>query len=93
MMCPFQRQYEFLWLYETHPELFAKAEAMEKAEYTFQMGFRLSSLREQAKRDAIFKRRVKEVVKVIVGRFQGGLFGEATDNELSLTSCGLLCGK
>lgn len=92
--CFFQRQYEFLWLMETHPDLFAEAEALEKpGEYSFQPGFFLADLRRPEKAAKVFGRRVSEVVKTITGKFQGKLFGEPVDNELSLVSCGLLCGK
>lgn len=92
-MCFFQRQYEFLWLYETHPDLFSRAEAMEKAEYTFQMGFALASLRDPVKRNRIFWRRVKEVSRYIRSKAIRHQRGESWDNELALISCGLLCGK
>ena len=92
--CFFQKQSEFLWLYETHPDLFARAEALEKpGEYSFQPGFFLADLHQPEKREQVFKRRVREVAKKIVRKFQGGLFDEPGDNELALTSCGLLCGK
>lgn len=91
--CFFQRQYEFLWLREVHPDLFEEASGLEKADYTFQPGFALRMLDDPAKREVIFQRRVKEVVNTIKGRFQGQLFDGYTDNELALTSCGLLCGK
>lgn len=94
LMCFFQKQAEFLWLYETHPDLFRQAEALEKpGEYSFQPGFFLADLHLKEKREKVFKRRVKEVCKTIIKKFQGDLFGEPGDNELALTSCGLLCGK
>lgn len=91
--CFYQRQYEFLWLREAHPDLFAEARALEKDDYTFQPGFALRMLDDPGKCEAIFQRRVEEVVNTIKGRFQGRLFDGYTDNELALTSCGLLCGK
>jgi hypothetical protein len=91
--CFFQRQYEFVWLHETHPDLFAQAESLEKAEYSFQPGFFLRDLHDPARRQAIFERRVSEVCRVIGAKFQRRLFEEAVDNELALVSCGLLCGK
>ena len=91
--CFFQRQYEFLWLYETHYDLYETARDMEKSEYTFQPGFRLSELENKEKRDKIFDRKVKEVVKYIQAKYQQSLFPLEIDNEIALTSCGLLCGK
>jgi hypothetical protein len=66
---------------------------MEKTDYSFQQGFFLRELHDEGKRIRIFERRVRDVCKVIAGKFQGQLFGEPGDNELALTSCGLLCGK
>lgn len=91
--CFFQRRYELLWLRETHPELFEEARSMEKDDYAFREGFPLSELDKLEVRERLFRKRVKGVLKVIVGKFRGHLFGEPADNELSLTSCGLLCGK
>jgi hypothetical protein len=91
--CFFQRQYEFLWLFEAHPDLYVKARDMEKEEYTFQPNFRLSSLEEKDIRDKIFNRKVNEVTKYIKGKYQQSLFPLEIDTEIALTSCGLLCGK
>lgn len=91
--CFFQRQYEFLWLYEAHWQLFATARDMEKAEYTFQPNFRLSELDEASVRYTIFERKLKEVTRYIKCKFQQSLFPLEVDNEIALTSCGLLCGK
>jgi len=91
--CFFQAQYEFLWLYEAHPTLFARAEAMEKAEYSFQSGFFLRELHNVEKRRRIFNRRVSDVCEYIMAKFQASLFPMVVDNELAMTSCGLLCGK
>lgn len=93
LFCFFQRQYEFLWLYETHPDLYEQAESLEKDEYSFQPGFFLRELRDEEKRNVIFDRRCRDVFRKIRAKFQGNLFDEPTDNELALTSCGLLCGK
>lgn len=91
--CFFQRQYEFLWLYETHHDLYVKARDMEKEEYTFQPNFRLSELENEEVREKIFNRKVKEVCRYVQGKYQSSLFPLAVDNEIALTSCGLLCGK
>lgn len=91
--CFFQRRYEWVWLYETHPDLFAQAESLEKADYSFSSGGFLRELRDPEKREGVFNRRVSKVCSTILRKFQGLLFDEPADNELSLVSCGLLCGK
>ena len=42
--CFFMRQIEWVWLYETHPELFKKAMKLEKAGYSFIEGMSLKEL-------------------------------------------------
>lgn len=91
--CFFQRRYELLWLRETHPDLFAEMRGMEKADYCWREGFPLSELDRPEVRERLFSKRIKAVARSIVRKFQTGLFEEPTDNELSLVSCGLLCGK
>lgn len=93
--CFYQRQYEYVWLYDTHPDLFEKACRLERevgAEgYTWRQGYSLSELIQ--KREQIIERRADEIVQIILKRRQNDLFGDAGDTELALTSCGLLCGK
>lgn len=93
--CFYQRQYEYIWLYDTHPDLFLEACRIEDETggdgYTWREGYRLSEL--PAKRDAIIHRRADEVLKILRERAQGTLFNDAGDTELGMTSCGLLCGK
>lgn len=93
--CFYQRQYEYIWLYDTHPDLFKEACRLEDETggegYTWRDGYRLSELVD--KRNAIIDRRVQEIGKLIFDKKQGLLFGDSGDNELGLTSCGLLCGK
>lgn len=91
--CFFQRQYEFLWLYETHHALYVTSRDMEKDEYTFQPTFRLAELEDEARRADIFNRKVSDTVKYIRGKYQSNLFPLEVDSEIALTSCGLLCGK
>lgn len=91
--CFFQSQYEFVWLLETHPELFQKAMEMEKDEYSFQPSYHLRDLLDEKKKQSVFNRRVKETVNVIKGGLQTSLYEVTTDNLLARTSCGLLCGK
>lgn len=95
--CFFQRQYELIWLAETHPDLFWRAcwiertTGTEHSQFTWQQGRYLDELLDRRKE--IIQRRALEIVKVIASRKQGDLFGFSTDNEIALTSCGLLCGK
>ncbi len=92
--CFFQRRYELLWLYETHPDLFAASRALEKEDYSFKQGFPMLELDKPEVRNRLFDKRVNAVVMAIGAKFQGSIFeGIAADNELALTSCGLLCGK
>ena len=92
--CFFQRRYEFLWLRETHPDLFEQAKHLEDRGYTLQPDYPLTRLDDAGEREHVFRRRVDEVVKLITSRFQSSLFGGLVqDNEIALTSCGLLCGK
>lgn len=91
--CFYQRRYEWVWLYETHPELFDAAESLEKPGYSFIQDIPLKLFRSDEMRERIFRSRVKAVVKIVTGKFQGSLYGEPADNELALTSCGLMCGK
>ena len=95
--CFFQRRCEWVWLLETHPDLFERASAIEKDDYTWVHGFRLSDLKNDIRRqEQIFEDRVKYVFKYIASKFQQNAeFWEKleVDNEIGLTSCGLLCGK
>lgn len=91
--CFFQMRFELLWLYEVHPDLFAEMRSMEKDDYCWREGFPLRELDNPEVRDRLFAKRVNKVCRAIVKKFQGGLFEEPGDNELSLISCGLLCGK
>ncbi len=91
--CFFQRRFEWVWLYETHPDLFERAVAKEKPGYSFMSDLPLVCLRSEATREAIFARRVGEVRRYILGKLQGSLFPIYADTEIAATSCGLLCGK
>lgn len=91
--CFYQRQYEYLWLMETYPELFDKAMSFEKNEYTWRSAFGLDELKsDKALQRRIFEAKVKETCKKIFDRLQLNLF-TFEDNEITQTSCGLLCGK
>lgn len=91
--CFFQRQSEFLWLLETHPDLYHRASNFEKADYTWQQGFRLVDFAaNKDHQDKVFQHRVDEVCRTILKRLQLSLFDDL-DSDIAQTSCGLLCGK
>lgn len=90
--CFFQRKYEWLWLYETHPELFAKARAMEKEKFSHIQGYSLSNFDSKMERDREICDRVKEVCSIITKAANLTLF-EIEQPEISTYSCGLICGK
>lgn len=91
------RQYEKVGLYEHHPDLFEDAMHMEEtvgAEgYTWHVSYSLRSLIPRA--DEIKERRAMAIVKYLRERQQRMLFDadDTLDDALSVTSCGLLCGK
>lgn len=94
--CFYQRQYEILWLAETHPDLLWRASWIErrnrrKMAYSFREGFFFDEI--VSRRQIILDRRAKEVCGIIKKRVNRGLFDEPGDTEIALTSCGLLCGK
>lgn len=95
--CPYQRQYEWIGLLEHHPELFSQACELErklchKEEFTWVRGYRLTALAER--KDEIRERRAKQVAAYLQSRQQLALFdGDQINDELQVTSCGLLCGK
>lgn len=97
--CFYQRQYEFAWLAETHPDLFQRAAWMERftgrllqSPFTWLKDHYLDNLVRNNGRE-ILQRRAREVAGIIMRRLQTNLFGETGDTEIALTSCGLLCGK
>lgn len=92
--CFFQRQYEWLGLLEHYPELFWEYEKWEYnvSEYFF-LGKDKPLIWLVDNQDQIFKRRVDEVIKTIGGLVQGKLFFTESFDGLSVTSCGLYCGK
>lgn len=93
--CFFQRQYEYLWLHETHPDLFWRACWIERrtgaAGFTWRQGYYLDEL--LSKRDKILGDRAKHVAGRIERRAQGGFYIGEQETELAGTSCGLFCGK
>ena len=94
--CFFQRQYEFIWLAETHPNLFENAVRLEETHgkdgYNWLKDYNLPDLLKR--KNDIIKKRVSQVCKHIENRMNSQLFGGVeVDNELAFTGCGLLCGK
>ncbi len=94
--CFYQKQYEWVGLYENEPELFWKAEWYEHqvSEY-YWMGKDKPLVGLIPKAEKIKKKRVKEVYKIIMQMRQGTLFNLESDlsDKLNQTTCGLFCGK
>ena len=92
--CFFQRKYEFCWLSETHPDLFAKAVEMEETIGGDGFTWCDQPLLEIAKKkEHYITRRANEIIKYINGKIYQTIVNISSDNELSNTSCGLFCGK
>ena len=96
--CFNQRLYEWVWLLETHPDRFWEAESWEHLgggdkQYTWAT----TSLMEiSQRRDEIFLKRRDSILKAILKRHQMSLFPDEEEkfmDILSITSCGLFCGK
>jgi 3'-phosphoadenosine 5'-phosphosulfate sulfotransferase (PAPS reductase)/FAD synthetase len=92
--CFFQRQYEWVGLLEHHPDLFAKAEEMEREiggkGYTWIKGKSLADIRRDA--NHIRRKRARDVTNQILRGAQS-TFLEAEEISLEVVSCGLFCGK
>lgn len=85
--CFYQRLYEWLWLKETHPELFYRARSYEKPDYSWNADHPLSEFENEVFCSRIFEGRVRKVIEVLQGRTKD------LESDLSAVSCGLLCGK
>lgn len=94
--CFYQRQYEYVGLFEHHPNLFWDAVRMERntggAGYTWRK-YPLTRVLNADWREEVRERRAREIIKHIRRARQHDLFGETGDNDIASTSCGLLCGK
>lgn len=97
--CFYQRQYEYVWLAETHPDLFERLCWIERltgrllqSPFTWVKGHYADNMARNRRR-TILDRRARQVVQTINNRFNKGLFDDPFDTEIALTSCGLLCGK
>ena len=101
--CYQQRTYEWIGLLDDSPHLFWHAAYIEenvgkdngKQQRLKMFTWRQhESLRELATRaEEVREKRVKEICKIIIRRAQGEMFPVEQMDELSMTSCGLLCGK
>lgn len=100
--CFFQRRYEWVGLLWHHPDLFEEAEEIERTPGPINRrtdplcwiakDYPLSRIRENA--EAIFRKRVEVVCRLIDGARQADLFADSIDEmDIAGTSCGLLCGK
>lgn len=96
--CFNQRLYEWVWLLETHSDLFWKAEAMEHMGGDKDYHWGSESLASIAARaDKIKRKRIAAIVKSIRRITQGRLLFPEDEagfiDTLKTTSCGLFCGK
>lgn len=97
--CFFMRRYEWVWLLETHPEFYWKqAEDEEVKDERIEIFYTIKDLplRKLAEqKDEIVERHIDKTVNQIRKLQQLKLFDAAAffQDMLSLTSCGLLCGK
>lgn len=93
--CFYQRQYEYMWLHDTHPDLFEAAARKEEDRggdgYTWREGYTLREL--VSRRDEIIEKRAKQAADIIFRRQQGNLFTDFGETEIVAVSCGVLCGK
>ena len=99
--CFYQRLYEWVGLLEHHPALFARAERLEydygtgvcrpcHGQFSWIQGLPLPELRKKA--EVIFAKRVVAVREIVRNMQQGNLF-QAEYDPMTVTSCGLYCGK
>lgn len=102
--CFFQRVYEWVWLYEIHPDLFWRAVEIEEnvgsgdrrvKAFTWRPRESLRDL--IARADKIRIKRINQIVKMVYARAQHKMFVYEDEDEqpdlLKVVSCGLVCGK
>jgi 3'-phosphoadenosine 5'-phosphosulfate sulfotransferase (PAPS reductase)/FAD synthetase len=97
--CFFQRTYEWVWLLETHPQLFWNAVEIEEntgaSGYNWRPDKSLRAIASDAHN--IKKRRAQKICDMLIGTLQSSM--PIVDNEqetpdlLQVVSCGLFCGK
>lgn len=102
--CFYQRLYEIVWLYETHPDRFWSAVETEESTQS-KSSFRWFKKKQAgktlpmplteiiAKADGIKERRAKKIAKFLRNRNNPMLFPIIQDNPFGNVSCGLFCGK
>lgn len=102
--CFYQRLYEIVWLYETHPDRFWSAVETEESTQS-KSSFRWFKKKQDgktlpmplieiiAKADGIKERRAKKIAKFLRDRNNPMLFPIINDNPFGNVSCGLFCGK
>lgn len=92
--CFYQRQYEFIGLWEHHSSLYWKAIDVEEEtggdDYTWREGYTLRALVKRA--EEIKARRVRDIVAILRKFYQQNLFQEQK-SLIDATSCGMYCGK
>lgn len=95
--CMYQRQYERVGLLEHHPCRFEDACQLEEKlchrdEHTWVRGFRLREI--PARAEKIKEKRARAIVKYLRSKQISSLWeDDSMQDELEMTSCGLLCGK
>lgn len=93
--CFFQRSYEWIGLWEHHPKLFYHAAKIESEVgangFTWVQDKPLPIIAENAQ--TIKRQRAREIVKMVYQSTQMSLFADMPQDELSITSCGVFCGK
>ena len=97
--CFYQRQYEIVWLLDTHPDLFWRGSQIERmtggdlTDFHWRQDYYWSD-KIITNRRLILERRAKDVIQFVRKYFNRDLFSSfELDNEIARTSCGLLCGK
>jgi len=95
--CFNQRQYEWIWLHETHPDRFDAACKMEEG-HQDKSSYRwlgkdtpLRSILDRS--DEIKEKRARAILKHLNRYRQTSLFSIVDDNPFGAVSCGLYCGK
>lgn len=95
--CFYQRQYEWIWLLLTHPDLFWKASDVEKEVggegFTWNQGYSLIELAER--KEKIIDKRAEAVGKMVSRIYQYELFDRPVIEQTltDTTNCGMFCGK
>jgi hypothetical protein len=97
--CFNQRYYEWVGLFEFHPDRFEEAKLWEDmgGEETFTWSANNKSLKQiENEREEIKTKRVMAICKLLAAKMQGKLFKNDSEgflDVLAVKSCGLFCGK